>query len=83
MLHVIPRTVTSRDALDERAAEGDIGKAEQFAVSTISCGGQCVFPGSAKEIEGNDTKVQDCVRSVLVYVEGETRRQGVKDGDVH
>jgi hypothetical protein len=82
LLHVIPRTVTSRDALDERAAESDVCKAERFAAAMISSMGQCVFPRSAKEIEGNDTKVKDHMRSVLVYVEGETHHQGVKDGNV-
>jgi hypothetical protein len=82
LLHVIPRTVTSRDALDERTAVGDVREVKRFAVATISSRGQCMLPGSTEEVEGDNAEVKNCLGSVLIVIEGETRCQGMGDGDV-
>jgi hypothetical protein len=82
LLHVIQRAITSRGALDERAAEGGIHEAEWFATATISSRGKCVLPGSTKEIESNHAEVQDRLGSRLVGIKRKTGRQGAEDGDV-
>jgi hypothetical protein len=81
-LHVIQRTITGRDTLDERAAESGIHEAKGFAMATISSGGKSVFPRLTEEIEGNHTEVKNCLGSGLVVIKGETHRQGVEDGDI-
>jgi hypothetical protein len=46
LLHIIQRTVTGGDMLDERAAESGIHEVKGFATATVSSRGKGVLPGS-------------------------------------
>jgi hypothetical protein len=82
LLHIIPRAVTSGDALGRRATEGDVVEMEWLATSPFSSGGESIFPGTAEEVEGEDGQVEDDLGTGLVRVTGKAACQGVEDGDV-
>ena len=46
LLHVMQRTVTGGDTLDERAAESGIHEAKGLATAMVSSRGKGVLPGS-------------------------------------
>ena len=82
MLHVIPRTITGRDALGKQAAESSVIEVEGLAVAPVSGRREGVFTRAAEEVEGKGAQVKDGLGTCLIGVMGETGDQGLEDGDV-
>ena len=83
LLHVIPRTGTGWDALEDRTAECGVIKMERLAPATVSGRRQGIFPRAAEEVEGKGAQVKDGLGPWMVRDVGEGCNQGLEDHDVN